>query len=412
MSSTLVINSFSIQASSPPFNLGYLAGLLKKNNIPEVSIIDINLIIWDYLYSADFLKTLSYNKELLSDNIYCQPICYRGFVALKENTIKNIDIAKNIIKSKEFYSFPKFIWAQKILYDASCIIYYSSGTFFTSHIPYWSKIGVEFKDIEKIYKTSQDLVTNPLIAIIEKKIIPLILEIEPSLILVDIMFPWDITASLTANTIIKKYLPNVHINYPGQGFDEFCFSRIADELQNDKKLFFGFDSIFTFRNDAGIISLVKNHQVKQGLNGINNLFYLENNTIQTNIIENRSTIDDDILPNYDWADFEKYLIPEPLIVDRLSYKCFWSRCSYCSINLNKLVGTTVNLNRQISKLKTYSDKYGVVHFWFLDEGCPIDVAVSFAEKIIQEGIKIVWSLRTRVNEDITFEKCIFYINLV
>ena len=60
-----------------------------------------------------------------------------------------------------------------------------------------------------------------------------------------------------------------------------------------------------------------------------------------------------------------------------------------------------SVKQQISKVKTLHEKYEVSNFWFLDEACPMKLALGFAEGIKHENI--AWSLRTRLDDKLTFE---------
>ena len=395
--SILILNTFSAQASMPSFNLAYLSGLAKLHDIENTQVMDINLLLWDHLLSQEFIKSLVFNEDICSQspNIYCKQISARKFRQLKNITINNIEDAKTILRGNQFSSFSKFIWAQKVIYDVCALVYYHSGTFFTTHIPHWHKIGFKYSNINDIINLSQDHRANPLIAIMEEKIIPQIIAINPSVISVDIMFPWDIIPALTLNTLIKKHLPDVHINYAGQGFDEFCFSRILDKTQHDRRFLFAFDSIFVYRNDIGLIELLKSNANDLSMD---NLIHIKNDRVKCNKINNTAAFDCDVMPNYDWANFSQYIIPKPVVVERLSYKCYWSKCSFCSINSNKLIGSKINIDKTIAKLISYKEKWSINHFWFLDEGCPIEIALEFAQRLLKEKIKITWSLRTRVSK--------------
>ena len=64
----------------------------------------------------------------------------------------------------------------------------------------------------------------------------------------------------------------------------------------------------------------------------------------------------------------------------------------------------------ISKVQTLKEKYNVDNFWFLDEGCPSQTAMSFAEELNKQNIKIYWSLRTRINDNWTYENLSYLYN--
>lgn len=397
----LAINSFSFQATVPPYNTSYLVGYLRRNKI-DIQQIDANLITWNELLNKQYLSTVYFNHNLIDelDCPFCPILDEIDFEKLKIEVINNIDIASQIIRSKDMYDFDKFCWAQKIYFEAFTLIYHQSGTFFTTHLPYWGKgVGFNYNNVDDIYNIASNEECNPLISIFSSKILMQIEQINPDIIFIEIMFPFDIIGALTLNNLIKKTYPNIHINYSGISFDEFNFSRMRENMKKNKKLFFGFDSAFLYRNDSGIVDLITS--ISQGENRFNieNLSYLSSSEIIQNKINEYIPYDEDVVPDYSDIDLSLYFIPEIVFVDRLSSKCFWSKCSFCSINAHKGIKQLHNIEKTVDKIKSLQQTYGVNHFWFLDEACPIDHAVLFAKKLKQSNIEIIWSLRTRINKE-------------
>lgn len=406
---TIIVNTFSFISMFPSYNTAYIQGLLKKNN-EESKNIDINQIIWNELLSKEFISNLKFNSDI--NKIQKCPLCSysilskESFDLLKEEILQNIDDVISIFRSNEIYIFEKLKFAYTCVHKLQCLIYASFGTFFTFHMPYWAGLGFECSDVEAIYKIASDIEKNPLIEIIEKKVVPIIRQNEVHFIIEDIMFPWDIIPALTFNKIIKKEFPNVHINYAGLGFDEFSFSRIKQGLISNSKLFFLFDSIFIYRNEKGIVELLRGEKMDE----IDNLYYINNGDVITNRLNESILNDKNIIPIYDDIDFNKFFVPEKIVIDRLTYKCFWSKCNFCSINSNKFVLQKGNLDEHVQRVVQIYNKYGVNNFWFLDEACPIKYAESFASKICESGISIYWSLRTRIDKRIKKDVLIHLYN--
>lgn len=395
---TLILNTFSSFATFPMFNPAYLKGLLCRAGINNKHI-DVNQIIWNTLLDKEFIVAQKFQYKLMQDNLFPYSIIHTDeeFEIEKEKVVNRIDVAKCILRTSDARNLRNLRWAQMVIFRALNIIYCGYGTFFMTNIPYWAKIGFNPNNVDLIYEVAQNKTINPLIKIIENKIMPIILKYEPKIVLVDIMFPWDIIPALTMNFLLKKYLPSCHINYAGQGFDEFSFSRIRHKLVNSR-FFFGFDSIFVYRNDTGLIDLVKSLLLEKEIGDIENLCTVTTSNPKINF---NKLFDESIIPNYDDIRWEEYFFPERIVTDRLSYRCFWAKCNFCSINSNKLFEQTSSISFQIQKIKYIHRKYNVENFWFLDEACPSQFAVKFAGSILHE--KIFWSLRTRLDKNLTKE---------
>lgn len=403
---SLVINSFSFQATVVPYSAGYLVGYL-KNSKQHASQIDANLIAWNELLSYEYLKEINYNESIIAelDCPFCSTLQEEEFIVLKDEVLNNILIANQIIRSSEIYNFDQFCFAQKVYLDAFTLIYHQYGTFLTTHLPYWGNhIGFDYNNIENIYKIATDEKRNPLIAIYKAKILPLIQKIEPDIIFSEIMFPFDIIGALTLNTLLKDQMPEVHINYAGISFDEFNFSRLRENLSKSTKFLCNFDSVFIYRNDKGILELIERLENKLTLSEIENLAYRIENKVVFNKLTESQIYDDKIIPDYSDLDLKKYFVPEPVFVDRLSTRCFWAKCSFCSINAHKSSKEQFHLiQNTIEKIKVLQRQYGVSYFWFLDEACPMEQALKFARALKSNQMDIIWSLRTRIDREMSKE---------
>lgn len=398
---TLTINSFSFQATYPSYTSAYLTGLLRKHGVNSTQI-DINLIVWEEILSYNYLNKVYYNHEIILelDCPLCEVVNEKNFSELKQYVLNNIDAAKNIIRSSEFYNFEKFCWAQDIFTKAFTLIYHEYGTFITTHMPYWKGIGFDYSNINNIIKLSLNSKNNPLVDIYKTKVIPLIAEISPKNILVEVMFPFDIIGTLTLNILIKKYFPNINIIYPGLSFDEFNFSRIKEYIKKDQKYFFCFDKILMYRNDSGLIDLLKGSSADED---IDNLIFKNENSIVINNLNTGIAYDTSILPDYSDIDLKRYFIPDNVFIDRLSTRCFWARCSFCSINEHKGLRQLHNIENAVDRIQHFNETYGVKYFMFLDEACPIKHAYKFSKEIKERNINIFWSLRTRISSEFTKE---------
>lgn len=400
----LAINSFSFQATIPPYNTSYLVGYLKEKQV-DIKQLDVNLMTWNTLFSVEYLSTTCFNDEIVNrlDCPFCPTLTRTEFEKLKIEVLANIDIASRIIRSNEMYIFEKFCWAQKIYFDAMTLVYHQYGTFFTTHLPYWGRgIGFNYNDINNIYTISDDLIHNPLIKIFETKILPQIRDLSPEIIFIEIMFPFDITGALTLNTLIKKYFPEIHINYSGISFDEFNFSRIRTSLSKDSRFLFNFDSVFLYRNDKGILDLIKKLNCYEELD-IQNLLYAKSGNINCNDLNEFIPYDELVIPDYSDLDLDSYYVPEKVFIDRLSTRCFWAKCSFCSINAHKGIKQLHDVKKTVEKIKSLQKKHGVKTFWFLDEACPINHAILFAQELKRCNVNIIWSLRTRISQEISKE---------
>ena len=388
--------------TTPAYSTSCVNQMLKNNELDVINI-DLNINIWEELLSEKFIENCHYNEgNLTNSNVpFIEKISEGVFKERKKNVISNISHAKHVFRNiKLFNNADKLSWAVNIIFQAQQVIYYHYGTFIHNKVIFWPNIGFNTNYLSEVYKLSQDATHNPFIELYNKNIIEELITLNPSIIGIDIQFPWEIVQALTLNKLIKEKIPNVHINFIGHGFDEFCFSRIAKNFNANPNLMIGFDSVFLVRNDAELLKLYTAEKLDDHiLKEIKSLAYInQDKTIYLNEPLYEPAYNDSVYPDYDELELGLYYSPEITFVDKLSSKCFWNKCTFCNINKFKLNRCEVNLDNYISRIKEYIDKYGCENLFLLDEAATPDLIRQFSQKILDNNLKIFWSIRTRVDD--------------
>jgi radical SAM superfamily enzyme YgiQ (UPF0313 family) len=215
----------------------------------------------------------------------------------------------------------------------------------------------------------------------------------------DTIFPWEIVSAQSLNLILKEQMPLVHLNFTGHRFDEFCFARLADRMKSDSRLFFGFDSIFLTRADSELRKLYNLKELShRSLSGIQSLAYRtpEKNFVSKSVMEGDIVHED--IPDYSDLPLERYFSPHTVFVDKLSSKCYWSRCAFCNINVHKAKRQEVELDTFIERVLHYKKHYNCTHLWLLDEAASPETASRLSYLLDEKSIALTWSLRTRLDQ--------------
>ncbi|MCK5171632.1 MAG: hypothetical protein KAQ75_17265 [Bacteroidales bacterium] len=403
----LIINNFGMFPISPPYVQGCIKSLLTNKNI-QSEILDVNIITWKHLLSREFLnecefRPVSFKKTQVPFSLISNK---KSFNEIKSNVIRNIDTALAVFKDKiNFFNINKLTWACSIVFQAQQIVFYHYGTFITNKIILWPEIGYNVKSVAKINDLSSNETNNPFIKIFEKYIIPQIIAKNPRLIGIDIAFPWEVIQALTLNKLIKKHLPSTHINFTGFGFDEFCYARIQNELKSNSDLMFGFDSAFMVRNDNELSKLFSLSDFSpSNLQSLKSFSFFNSSTNSLTINEPFEEVDInlDLIPDYSDTNVKEYFSPHAIAIEKMSSKCFWSRCSYCSINSYKKFRNEVNVTGFIDRIKTYQDKYDINYFFFLDEAVSLEHAEQLSNQLDESQLHVIWSIRTRISENFNY----------
>lgn len=402
---TLIISSFSFFPTYLPYSSSYLTGLLRENDI-EATQLDMNACLWDFFLSTDFLSRLSYSELVFTEGLpcpFCPSMTSEEFALIKEDVIQTIDEAKVVLKDpKRFYVFSEFKWAMDVVQKARKLIYGSYGVFFEGHMVFWKDTGLLPDSISKIYDLANNHANNPFVNAINERIFPIISEIDPGLIMMDVVWPWDIVGVLTFNRMIKERNMKIHLNFPGQGFDEFSFLRFKERLKNSEELFFGFDSVFVTRNDEQLPQFIE--KIETGdFSDIRSLAYMKGGNVLINEPMVQGGIIESVTPDYSDLKLDLYFTPSPVIVEYLSSKCFWAKCYFCAINTTKKKRQVFDTQHLIRKIIKNQTDIGCNHVWFLDEACTPEEALNMANELIRENVKIYWSIRTRIDKNYTYE---------
>lgn len=401
-----MLNSFGFFPSFPSVATAKVSALL-KNCGTNVHSCDINLALWQSLLDPDFLSSCEYREWVIKNTDVPFPlnINSKTHEILKKNVIDNIDLALDIFKSKsDFYDHKKLSWATNIVFQAQQVIFYHFGCFITNKVIFWPEIGFNVNNIEQIYKLSTDHERNPFIGLFHAKIKPIIEEHTPDVIGVDITFPWEILPVLTINNLIKEHFPNIHLNFTGHGFDEMSFARVAHKMTHDPKLFFNFDSIFLSRHDSELVKFYQSNPCNiSNTNEFDSLAIKYNDSISVSEKVIEVINESQIFPDYHDMKLDEYYTPHMVFIDKISNKCFWSKCAFCNINHFKSKTSKLDSTFFYERLVRYGTEYNTKHFFLLDEAIKPEYISEFCDIILRNNAQFTWSIRTRIDEGFSKE---------
>lgn len=400
MNNVLIMNSFGFFPNFPSVSTAKVTDLLRNKGIQTINY-DLNLALWNELLSTEFLASCEYRKEMITHTEVPFPLSINDnkFSVLKDNVINNIDYAKKIFKSSQFYDHDKLIWAVNVLFQAQQIIYYHYGCFITNKVIFWPHIGFNVNNLDTIYSLSMDNDHNPFIFLYKKVLEPVLLKQKPTVIGIDIVFPWEILPILTINKLIKKEFPSIHLNFTGHGFDELNFSRVAHRLQGNPKLFFEFDSIFLSRNDTDLQRFYSHDPNSiTDINAFNSLAVKKQDSIIASSTTFENLKEEDIFPDYTDLLLSEYYTPHLVLIDKMSNKCYWSKCAFCNINLYKKDASTIKPNVFVDRLFRYNSEYKAKHFFLLDEAIEPEYVSTLCDILLAKKAIFTWSIRTRIDK--------------
>ena len=396
----LVLHSFGLFATQPPRSSAYSTALLRRAGIRTMHV-DIGVAVWNKLLSQKYLASREL-QHVVHDPIHGQ-VQAKDWNRLRDNTLSSIDSAKLVFRSRDiFYDTEKLRHAFDTISNALQLVYLSTGVLFGLKKASWPRMRSGVNSARTINQIAINRDINPLREIFEDVLHEELGDLRPTFVGIDMDFPWEIVQTATLAASLKERYPEAHINFAGHGFDEVCFARLAGKIARNPDMMFGFDSIFLTRNDDGLVRIASltNHDVDD-LQTIPSLAYRKGNTRDSGVGVNGPFVevpmDFTVIPDYSDIPLDKYFAPEVVFIDRLSNKCFWSKCSYCGINKYKPERNETNIEHFMTRVQHYRDVYGCRHLFLLDEAAPPALADIVASRLRETNADIIWSLRTRID---------------
>jgi radical SAM superfamily enzyme YgiQ (UPF0313 family) len=393
--------------TQPYLSLPSLTAFLKANHY-GVEQMDINVSFYDYLLSKAGIRVFyekAYSKfQELDSKKELSPVLQKQYAALSgsilfgEYIIDEVDDAKKLLRSREFYDVKELFRAFKIL---------ELGLKLASSAYYPTNLTFHACDMRRSCRSSGDVLAavnereeNLFIGYFEKNTLPKILEDKPGLIGISIINTSQIIPGLTLANLIKKTDGNIHINIGGS-----VFTRLINELSRNNGLFSIFDSVIVHEGETPLLNLIKHLNNEFDINDISNLIYKDGSGIKVNRISSEGE-DVNSLPTpcFDGLPLDLYFSPELILPILSSRGCYWRRCTFCDHGYGysgKYRPRDAGL--LYDDLRTLKNKYKTRFFTFQDEGVAPKLMGELSDKIIENKLDISWLADSRFESLFSFE---------
>ncbi|MCH5281005.1 MAG: radical SAM protein [Lachnospiraceae bacterium] len=347
---------------------------------------DINSLFWSQIFNPSAVYNLveRAKNELNNDNspkikaILKQPQIFLKtvFIALKK--LEGYVNEKELFQSLE--SLEILCHLHTKLYSRPHTLTLSQGYILSK----FSALDMERNCLLPFY--------NPYLDFINKKVMPVILSYEPSIL---IMTGRPNLASFTIAKLVRYKIPNIFIIAGEHESDYYSLFKIHSLLEKNTA-FFSVYNCAIISNYHNAISKIKKWYLNQSNNDLNNIpgiiYSLDNGStiIKTNIQSTSLTNNSAPLHYTD----RSYVYNIKVFSQN---HCYWNKCSFCGINkkYNDLENQEWNYTEASLKLESLY-KRGINRIWLLDEAIPPVVLFKLATCIIDMDIRILWHVRTRI----------------
>ncbi|TLY44186.1 MAG: B12-binding domain-containing radical SAM protein, partial [Nitrospirae bacterium] len=307
--------------SEPYLSLPTLTSVLRAAGHQVVQK-DVNLEMYDWFFSADFLRRvlkkvpqqldrlrkLSKKRELEESEVELQLAlcdCTRERIA---ELIEKAETAKRIVRSQEFYEADKLEWAINVFREVTATISLVYAPARICMPPMETDLSYKVFASAEVLEAVQDSQVNVYRDVFEHILRPCIEAERPDVVGISIVLQQQLFSTMTFCALIKEHFPHIHVTIGGN-----TVTRLRDALPDTPNLFALFDSAVVYEGETAFLQLVEAVGAGRDLAGIPNLIYRDGAGIHTSPLTYAEDMAALPPPDFDGLPLEKYFVPDRIL---------------------------------------------------------------------------------------------------
>ena len=368
--------------SEPYLSLPTLTSVLRAAGHQVVQK-DVNLEMYDWFFSADFLRRvlkkvpqqldrlrkLSKKRELEESEVELQLAlcdCTRERIA---ELIEKAETAKRIVRSQEFYEADKLEWAINVFREVTATISLVYAPARICMPPMETDLSYKVFASAEVLEAVQDPQVNVYRDVFEHILRPCIQAERPDVVGISIVLQQQLFSTMTFCALIKEHFPHIHVTIGGN-----TVTRLRDALPDTPNLFALFDSAVVYEGETAFLQLVEAVGAGRDLAGIPNLIYRDGAGIHTSPLTYAEDMAALPPPDFDGLPLEKYFVPDRILPYLATRGCYWGRCEFCDHGEGYTAGyRTKKLEQIIEEIRQLKETYHTRHFHFTEPSqCRVD----------------------------------------
>jgi anaerobic magnesium-protoporphyrin IX monomethyl ester cyclase len=394
--------------SEPYLSLPSLTAVLRQAGHTVIQT-DINLEMYDWYFSEDFLKKvlrqvpqqldrlrkLSKNRDLSADEMDLQlALCDLTRQRIDE-LITKAEKAKSIIRGETFYDIDLLEWAINVFREVTSVISMVYAPARVCMPPMETDLSYKVFSSSEVMDAIQDMQVNVYRDVFEHLVKPVIEKEQPDIIGISIVLQQQMFSSMTFCALIKQHFPHIHVTIGGN-----TVTRLRDVLPQSP-LFQYFDSAVAYEGETAFVQLVSAVGARRSLADVPNTIYKDENgvhTSPTSYAEDMATLPP---PDFDGLPLEKYFVPTKVLPYLATRGCYWGRCEFCDHGEGYTAGyRTKKIQEIIDDIGYLKNKYGAKHFHFTDESYPPALFRKLSRALIDSKMDITWTTHMRFEKSL------------
>ena len=394
--------------SEPYLSLPSLTAVLRQAG-HQVIQKDINLEMWDWYFSEDFLKKvlrrvpqqldrlrkLAKKRELEEWEQDLQLTLCDLTRQRIDDLIKKAEKAKAIIRGEVFYEIDQLEWAIHVFREVTSVI---SMVYAPARIcmpPMETDLSYKVFVSHEVIDAVNDTQVNVYRDVFEHLVKPAIEAEQPDVVGISIVLQQQMFSSMTFCALIKQHFPHIHVTIGGN-----TVTRLRDVLPQSP-LFQYFDSAVVYEGETAFVQLVSAVGAKRSLADVPNTIYKDETGVHvsaTSFAEDMQTLPP---PDFDGLPLEKYFVPTKILPYLATRGCYWGRCEFCDHGEGYTAGyRSKKIQDILGEITHLRDKYGAKHFHFTDESYPPALFRKLTRGLIDSKMGIAWTTHMRFEKSL------------
>jgi anaerobic magnesium-protoporphyrin IX monomethyl ester cyclase len=398
--------------SEPYLSLPTLTAVLRPAG-HEVVQKDVNLEMYDWFFSGDFLRRvvkrvpaqldrlrkLSRTRELDESEVQLQlALCDLTRQRIAELT-EQVERAKAIVRGPDFYDAEQLEWAITVFRTVTATISLVYAPARICMPPMETDLSYKVYSSAEVLDAVSDTQVNVYRDVFEHILKPAIEAERPDVIGISIVLQQQLFSSMTFCAMIKEQFPSIHVTIGGN-----TVTRLRDVLPDTPKLFALFDSAIVYEGETAFLRLVEALGSGGDLRAIPNLIYRDASGIHTSSLTSAEDMAALPPPDFDGLPLEKYFVPDRVLPYLATRGCYWGRCEFCDHGEGYTAGyRTKKLEQIIEEIRHVRDRYRTRHFHFTDESYPPALFRKLTRRLAETDMNIVWTTHMRFEKSLLDE---------
>jgi radical SAM superfamily enzyme YgiQ (UPF0313 family) len=386
--------------TQPYLALPSLRAYLEAQGFDDVHVMDANIEAYEWLLtrerlgralgsleSSDRFRRLETRESLR----YTEMVEYRRLtqaLAAGGWVIENIEAAKRVLRSPEFYDREKYLKAGRVIEQALALISAEHHPTDLSAHGFSMRHSVQVTD--DIFAGAKDERENPFLEYFREVTLPKIEALRPDVVGLSVTFTSQLIPAVSLSSMIKRWNPDVHVTVGGG-----LIAYVGPKLLHRPDLFDTIDTLVRLEGErplGEICHAVEKGAGQRGLAKIPNIFYRDE-TGAVRRTEEIAPLSIDALPtpSFEGLPLDLYFSPDFVIPLAITRGCYWGKCVFCT--LYKVIGPGYrgrSIERVVEDIQALKERWESRTFYFPIEDLPPNMVRRLPSALLEAGVDIDW----------------------